>query len=191
MLDMALTEAPPFKVIVVHSFSRFARDHFALEFQVRRLRKHGVRLVSITQDLGEDQMSVMIRQVFALFDEYQSKENAKHTFGLVQNAAHDGPTHRSAVGKALWRSSFRPTRGERPSRPRDATAQRQAARRGCINAFFPRGGAGESWASRKRRNLKPRPASRSTRVFRSAAFAATAGPGFLLDAMRKARVPEE
>jgi site-specific DNA recombinase len=36
LLDMALTEAPPFSVVVAHSFSRFARDHFAPEFQVRR-----------------------------------------------------------------------------------------------------------------------------------------------------------
>jgi site-specific DNA recombinase len=90
MLDMALTEAPPFSVVVVHSFSRFARDHFALEFQVRRLRKHGVRLVSITQDLGDDPMSVMVRQVFALFDEYQSKENAKHTLRAMQENARQG-----------------------------------------------------------------------------------------------------
>ncbi len=90
MLDMALTEAPPFTVIVVHSFSRFARDHFSLEFQVRRLRKHGVRLVSITQDLGEDPMSVMVRQVFALFDEYRSKENAKHTLRAMQENARQG-----------------------------------------------------------------------------------------------------
>ena len=90
MLDMAATEAPPFNVIVVHSFSRFARDHFALEFQVRRLRRHGVRLVSITQDLGDDPMSVMVRQVFALFDEYQSKENAKHTLRAMQENARQG-----------------------------------------------------------------------------------------------------
>jgi site-specific DNA recombinase len=90
LLDMALTEAPPFSVVVVHSFSRFARDHFALEFQVRRLRKNGVRLVSITQDLGDDPMSVMVRQVFALFDEYQSKENAKHTLRAMQENARQG-----------------------------------------------------------------------------------------------------
>jgi DNA invertase Pin-like site-specific DNA recombinase len=43
-------------VVVVHSFSRFARDHFALEYHVRRLRKAGVKLISITQDLGDDPM---------------------------------------------------------------------------------------------------------------------------------------
>lgn len=90
MLDMATAESPPFDVVVVHSFSRFARDHFALEYHVRRLRKAGVRLVSITQDLGDDPMSVMVRQVFALFDEYQSKENAKHTLRAMQENARQG-----------------------------------------------------------------------------------------------------
>jgi hypothetical protein len=37
---------------VVHSFSRFFRDAFGLEFYVRKLAKHGVRLLSITQELG-------------------------------------------------------------------------------------------------------------------------------------------
>lgn len=90
MLDMATSDGAPFDVVVVHSFSRFARDHFALEYHVRRLRKAGVRLVSITQDLGDDPMSVMVRQVFALFDEYQSKENAKHTLRAMQENARQG-----------------------------------------------------------------------------------------------------
>ncbi len=90
MLDMATAGSAPFDVVLVHSFSRFARDHFALEMHVRRLRKAGVRLVSITQDLGEDPMSVMVRQVFALFDEYQSKENAKHTLRAMQENARQG-----------------------------------------------------------------------------------------------------
>jgi site-specific DNA recombinase len=79
MIDAATTKPAAFEVILVHSFSRFFRDQFQLEFYVRRLAKNGVRLVSITQELGDDPMSNMIRQIMALFDEYQSKENAKHT----------------------------------------------------------------------------------------------------------------
>jgi DNA invertase Pin-like site-specific DNA recombinase len=33
-----------------HSFSRFFRDHFELEFYVRKLAKNGVKLLSITQE---------------------------------------------------------------------------------------------------------------------------------------------
>jgi DNA invertase Pin-like site-specific DNA recombinase len=46
-----------------------------------------VRLVSITQELGDDPMSNMIRQIMALFDEYQSKENAKHTLRAMKENA--------------------------------------------------------------------------------------------------------
>jgi hypothetical protein len=47
--------------VVVHSFSRFFRDHFELEFYVRKPAKNGVELVSITQELGDDPMHVMMR----------------------------------------------------------------------------------------------------------------------------------
>ena len=57
-------------------YSRYFRDAFGLEFYVRKLAKHGVKLVSMTQELGDDPAQVMMRQVISLFDEYQSKENA-------------------------------------------------------------------------------------------------------------------
>jgi site-specific DNA recombinase len=90
MIDAATIKPPAFDVIVVHSFSRFFRDQFQLEFYVRRLAKNGVRLVSITQELGDDPMSNMIRQIMALFDEYQSKENAKHTLRAMKENARQG-----------------------------------------------------------------------------------------------------
>lgn len=90
MIDAATVKPPAFDVILVHSFSRFFRDQFQLEFYVRRLAKNGVRLVSITQELGDDPMSDMIRQIMALFDEYQSKENAKHTLRAMKENARQG-----------------------------------------------------------------------------------------------------
>jgi len=90
MVDAATTKPPAFDVILVHSFSRFFRDQFQLEFYVRRLAKNGVRLASITQELGDDPMSNMIRQIMALFDEYQSKENAKHTLRAMKENARQG-----------------------------------------------------------------------------------------------------
>ncbi|MBV9529086.1 recombinase family protein [Sphingomonas sp.] len=90
MMDAAAARPAEFDTIIVHSFSRFFRDQFQLEFYVRRLAKSGVRLVSITQDLGDDPMSVMMRQIMALFDEYQSKENAKHTLRAMRENARQG-----------------------------------------------------------------------------------------------------
>jgi site-specific DNA recombinase len=74
----------------VHSFSRFFRDAFGLEFYVRKLAKHGVKLVSITQELGDDPSHVMMRGVIAMFDEYQSKENAKHVLRSMKENARQG-----------------------------------------------------------------------------------------------------
>lgn len=90
MMDSAAQKPAPFDCIIVHSFSRFFRDQFQLEFYVRRLAKNGIRLTSITQDLGDDPMSTMMRQIMALFDEYQSKENAKHTLRAMRENARQG-----------------------------------------------------------------------------------------------------
>ena len=90
MIEAGTTKPSPFDVVVVHSFSRFFRDHFELEFYVRKLAKNGVKLVSITQEMGDDPMHVMMRQIMALFDEYQSKENAKHVLRAMNENARQG-----------------------------------------------------------------------------------------------------
>ena len=78
MIEAGTSKPAAFDVVIVHSFSRFFRDHFELEFYVRKLAKNGVRLLSITQEMGDDPMHVMMRQIMALFDEYQA------TFDAVQ-----------------------------------------------------------------------------------------------------------
>ncbi|GGC80983.1 hypothetical protein GCM10010994_43750 [Chelatococcus reniformis] len=90
MIEAGTSKPAPFDVVVVHSFSRFFRDHFELEFYVRKLAKNGVKLVSITQEMGDDPMHVMMRQIMALFDEYQSKENAKHVMRALKENARQG-----------------------------------------------------------------------------------------------------
>ena len=90
MIERATDDDHPFDVIVVHSFSRFFSDSFGLEMYIRKLAKEGVRLVSITQELGDDPAQVMMRQVIALFDEYQSRENAKHVLRAMKENARQG-----------------------------------------------------------------------------------------------------
>src|ERR1700694_3618479 len=50
MIDAATTKPPAFGVILVHSFSRFFRDQFQLEFYVRRLAKNGVRRGALSRE---------------------------------------------------------------------------------------------------------------------------------------------
>ena len=42
MIEEGTSKPAPFDVVVVHSFSRFFRYHFELEFYVRKLAKNGV-----------------------------------------------------------------------------------------------------------------------------------------------------
>lgn len=90
LIEAGTSKPALFDIVVVHSFSRFFRDHFELEFYVRKLAKNGVRLVSITQEMGDDPMHVMMRQIMALFDEYQSKETAKHVLRAMRENARQG-----------------------------------------------------------------------------------------------------
>ncbi|MGB9153303.1 MAG: recombinase family protein, partial [Alphaproteobacteria bacterium] len=90
MVDATMKGTSPFQLIVVHSFSRFFRDHVEGAIYQRRLRKHGVRVESITQNTSDDPSGEMHRSMIMLFDEYQSKENAKHTLRGMQENARQG-----------------------------------------------------------------------------------------------------
>ena len=90
MIEAATAKPAPFDVVVVHSFSRFFRDEFEMEFYYRKLAKNGVKLVSITQELGDDPIHDMMRRIMSLFDEYQSKENAKHVLRALKENARQG-----------------------------------------------------------------------------------------------------
>ena len=92
MIESACDGEHAFGLIVVHSYSRFFREAFEQEFYLRRLAKHGVRVVSISQPVGDESEPVqaMMRKVIALFDEYQSKENAKHVIRSMKENARQG-----------------------------------------------------------------------------------------------------
>ena len=90
MIDAATSAACPFDVVLVHSMSRFFRDQFHSEMYIRKLRKVGIGLVSMTQDFQDDPTGNLIRQILGSFDEYQSRENAKHTLRAMQENARQG-----------------------------------------------------------------------------------------------------
>ena len=92
MIERACDGEQAFEFIVVHSYSRFFREAFEQEFYLRKLSRHGVRVISITQPVGDETEPVhaMMRKVIALFDEYQSKENAKHVIRSMKENARQG-----------------------------------------------------------------------------------------------------
>lgn len=92
MIDCACEGSNAVDAIVVHSYSRFYRESFEHEFYLRKLQKHSVRLISITQELTDDSdpSQNMMRKLIAMFDEYQSKENAKHVLRAMKENARQG-----------------------------------------------------------------------------------------------------
>jgi site-specific DNA recombinase len=90
MVAEATAKPSPFDAIVVHSLSRFFRDFIEFALYERRLNKAGVKVISITQQTSDDSAGEMARRIFSMFDEYQSKENGKHTLRAMKENARQG-----------------------------------------------------------------------------------------------------
>ena len=87
MIHTAKRSDKPFDLVVVHSLSRFSRDSLHSELYIRELRKVGVELVSITQEVAHDPTGEMFRKLLHIFDEHQSRETAKHVHrAMLENA---------------------------------------------------------------------------------------------------------
>ena len=90
MIAEALSVERPFDVILVHSFSRFFRVAYYHEHYRRKLEKRGIEVTSITQDLGDQPQDMVLRQMIASIDEYQSAETAKHVRRSMKENARQG-----------------------------------------------------------------------------------------------------
>jgi site-specific DNA recombinase len=87
MLSDAKASPKPFDIILVHSFSRFARDNFTYAIAKLALNKAGVVVQSISQPLNDDSTGQMVESILVAFDAYTSKEISKHTArGMKENA---------------------------------------------------------------------------------------------------------
>ncbi len=73
MIGMAKTKPKPFDVILVWKYSRFARNREDSVVYKSMLRKQlGINVVSISEPVGEDKMSVIMEAMIEAMDEYYS-----------------------------------------------------------------------------------------------------------------------
>jgi site-specific DNA recombinase len=79
MMERACDPDKDFDLIVVYSFNRFFRNGADMELAIRKLRKHGVEVVSVTQPTGDDHSRELMRQLIGVFDEHISREISKNT----------------------------------------------------------------------------------------------------------------
>jgi DNA invertase Pin-like site-specific DNA recombinase len=123
MLEEAASPDRRFDVICVHAFSRFYRNGAEMELTIRKLRKQGVEVVSVTQPTGDDPSQELMRQIIGIFDEYTSRENGKNVVRSMRESRllagpGSGPDGRSSCAK-------RKRRRTPPHRPRCFGALRE------------------------------------------------------------------
>ena len=90
MIERACEPDKPCDVIVVYSFNRFFRNGADMELTIRKLRKHGVEVVSVTQPTGDDHSRELMRQLIGVFDEHTSREISKNTTRAMRESAKQG-----------------------------------------------------------------------------------------------------
>ena len=90
MIDQALAPDCPFDHIVVYAYSRFYRSGPESEVLIRQLAKAGVRVVSVTQPIGDDPSQMMMRQMIGILDEHTSRENGKNVRRAMKENAEQG-----------------------------------------------------------------------------------------------------
>lgn len=69
MIEQACDPDRPFDVIVCYAFDRFYRNGADMELAIRKLRKHGVEVVLVTQRTNDDPSNILMRQLIGIFDE--------------------------------------------------------------------------------------------------------------------------
>ncbi len=87
MVRLSCAPHRPIVAVLFHSQSRIFRNTKDLLVYAEKLEENGVRLISVTQDLGEGETAGLLRTVVGAFDEHNSKETAKHVSrSMLENA---------------------------------------------------------------------------------------------------------
>ena len=87
MMSFVLDRSNEVEAILVLTTSRFFREAYGSQVYKRRLKREGVRVVSITQEVSDDPNGNLIEGIFELIDQHESEINGFHTLrGMKENA---------------------------------------------------------------------------------------------------------
>lgn len=76
-----------FQAVIVHKLDRFSRDRYDSAFYKRLLKKQGIRLISVLENLDDSPESVILESVLEGMAEYYSKNLAREVRkGMKENA---------------------------------------------------------------------------------------------------------
>lgn len=100
MISIAKSDTPPFSVILVWKFSRFARNQEeSIVYKSMLKKQHGVDVVSITEPLIEGPFGSLIERIIEWMDEYYSINLSTETLrGMTEKAMRGGYQSTPSLG---------------------------------------------------------------------------------------------
>jgi len=90
MLGDVLKPGSDIGTIVVHHTSRFTRNATQARVVKEQLRKLGVKVVSVCQELNDDPIGQLIEGIFECIDQYESEVNGMRTIAAMREAVRQG-----------------------------------------------------------------------------------------------------
>lgn len=85
MIAAARSDPIPFRAILVWKFSRFARNREDSIVYKSMLKKRNIDVVSVSEDVGDDKMSILIESLIEAMDEYYSVNLSEEVIrGMVE-----------------------------------------------------------------------------------------------------------
>ena len=108
MIALAKTTPKPFDTILVWKFSRFARNREDSVVYKSMLRKQcGIDVVSVSESIGDDKMSVLFEAIIEAMDEYYSINLAEEVKrGMTEKARRGGVLSVPPFGYAVQNGNF-------------------------------------------------------------------------------------
>ena len=89
MIARAKSKPKPFDAIIVWKFSRFARNREDSIVYKSMLKKMGIDVISVTENVGDDKMSVITEAIIEAMDEYYSLNLAEEVRrGMTERVKH-------------------------------------------------------------------------------------------------------
>ena len=90
MISLARRRPPPFKAILVWKFSRFSRNREDSIIYKSLLRRHGVQIVSISEQVEEGPTGRMLEGIIEVVDEFHSANLAQEVIRGMREASSRG-----------------------------------------------------------------------------------------------------
>ncbi len=108
MIGTAKKKPKPFDVIIVWKFSRFARNRQDSIVYKSMLRKQcGIDVVSVTEQLGDDKMSIIVEAMIEAMDEYYSINLAEEVRrGMNEKVSRGEPVSIPAFGYVIKNKQY-------------------------------------------------------------------------------------